>query len=207
MNRLLNHSSGLKVALFGRISGSSALVQSHGVLSRVGSSYRHQQGRTFFHAALSSSGNASILGSSPGLIDYEIDEENDFALRPLHHPHYQQVRWKRKDGHRFHGKLRVPSRKERKKRRRHLAKLDMAENKHGKPGSKAGPRRQAKQEYKDEFMKPYEPPSTEELEGYNMQEAMLDTLIGSTKDVIDTPIPTVRLLDCLGCLLFCCSFS
>ena len=113
------------------------------------------------------------------------------SLRLLEDPFYQQVRWRRKDGHRFFMKPRPPSKKQKRRYQRLKRKQELEAQKHGAPGSKAGEKRQMLRESTKEFLEPLPPSnsSPESLESYNAGDAALESLVGNMKEGIPTPIP------------------
>jgi len=177
MSRLLHHSRSLRSFL--------PLTTLEGGSSRLRWAQQEQH-RSFFQGSWQTGSIGSISPEND-----EKDRANRVASRPLHHPHFQQVRWKRKVGNRFANEVRKPSKKERKEYRRKLAAKLREETKHGDPGSKAGPRRQAIQEIRENMMQdPLDAePTMDEIEGYDMNHALLDSIVGDTKDCIPTPIP------------------
>lgn len=135
-------------------------------------------------------------------IDYEDndkDDGNEFYRNNLHiqsrnvqNPFFQQVRWKRNDGNKASTKERAPTKKQYKAYNRKVQARQQETERHGRPGSKAGPRRewieQTKQDLlaskrrKDENL----PAAPEE---YDMDDALLDDLIGNTKYISSQPTP------------------
>ena len=105
-------------------------------------------------------------------------------------PHaWQQVRWKRKDGHRFYMQQRPPTRKQRKKYHRRQRALRAQENKHNPPGSKKAARLQWQESLEDVPGQTTSDWTPEELASYDHYDALLDDLMGNTKDVHPTPRP------------------
>ena len=104
-------------------------------------------------------------------------------LRPLQQ---QQLRWKRKDGHRYHlQNERPPTQKQRKQhnRRKNLGKQ------HGAPGSKAGPRRESKRRERHDILYPPPPAPAIEDHVYTADDALLDDLMGHTRRSQPHPVP------------------
>lgn len=97
-------------------------------------------------------------------------------------PFFQQVRWKRRDGNKAFSKERPPTKKQRKAYNRKLQALDQAKSKHGRPGSKAGERREFLQAYKEDLLND-EPMDEKELLEYGMEDALLDDLMGNAKEL------------------------
>lgn len=107
-------------------------------------------------------------------------------------PTRYQVRWKgRNDGNKFYGQDRAPTKKQRKKYHRHLQSVQQEKEKHGKPGYKAGPRREWNQMVKDEILNGDDGDTNNPLlsEEYTMGDALLDDTIGNTIAAADTPEP------------------
>ena len=111
------------------------------------------------------------------------------SIPSIHNPFFQQVRWKRKDGNRFHMQGRPPTKKQRKRHNRKLRDLQKEKDKHGKPGSKAGPRREWAESLYQDMVNPVQPATQEELEKYTFDDALLDDLIGNTSAATPTPEP------------------
>ena len=163
--------------------------------------------RSFFQGSLLWN-QGSIALAGPTIITPTTEEEEQQQVNhddlchvvrsSLQGPFYQQVRWKRNVGHRFHMKPRPPTRKQRK--RYNLKKQKLAEEaaKHGEPGSKAGPMREDLQRMSQEAIDEEEFPQLgaggpsggpEQLEQYGSGRALLESLIGNTKDCHPTPLP------------------
>lgn len=111
------------------------------------------------------------------------------------------MRWKRKDGNKWHGKERTPTKKQRKKFHRHLQTIQAEkEDKHGKPGSKAGPRREWNQAAREDLLNNNDDEdddgetlrlqsSSSNDDEYGMGDALLDDLIGNTVQAAADPQP------------------
>eukprot|EP00977_Amphora_coffeiformis_P007371 scaffold1595_cov171-Amphora_coffeaeformis.AAC.12 len=115
-------------------------------------------------------------------------------LRPelsalIDNPFFQQVRWKRKDGARYHGQERPPTKKQRKRYNRQLQQKQQKEEHHGRPGSKAGTRREWADQWKEDVLNPPPDPTLQELEQYTIDDALLDDLVGNTSEAQPTPEP------------------
>jgi hypothetical protein len=108
---------------------------------------------------------------------------------------HQQVRWKRKDGNKWHNgeQQRRPNKKQRKKYHRHLQTIQAEQDKHGKPGQKAGPRREWNQAARDELLNNNDnttvDPRLSNDNSYTMGDALLDDLMGNTVQAAPTPEP------------------
>lgn len=101
-----------------------------------------------------------------------------------------QARWKRKDGNKWHGKERTPTKKQRKKYHRHLQTIQAEKERHGKPGSKAGRRREWSQATKNDLLNDDQDKEDKLLsDEYNMGDALLDDLMGNTVQGQPTPEP------------------
>jgi len=104
---------------------------------------------------------------------------------------HQQVRWKRKDGNRHFTKPRPPTKKQRKHYHRNLQKLQAQHQRHGRPGSKAGERREWTQSLIDDYLQDDDTTRTDpsfSLE-YGVEDALLDDLIGNTQALTSQPTP------------------
>jgi Pentatricopeptide repeat domain len=111
---------------------------------------------------------------------------------------YQQMRWKgRNDGNSYFAQPRKPTKKQRKKYHRLLQKQQVEREKHGKPGSKAGLRRQWEQREKQEFLESGRNATSNSLElaakeedtSYGWDDALLDDVIGNVNKATPTPQP------------------
>jgi Pentatricopeptide repeat domain len=144
------------------------------------------------------------------LLPSSIRQPHPEAIRPFVFPNdttgalhtafsfqYQQMRWKgRNDGNRYFAQPRKPTKKQRKKYHRLLQKQQIERDKHGKPGSKAGLRRQWEQREKQEFLESARNPSAtselaagEENASYGWDDALLDDVIGNVNRATPTPQP------------------
>lgn len=148
----------------------------------------HQQydGRSWSSMAASSSGT-SIMNS---------DSDEDYRLNPhnRHHtvdnPFFLQVRWKRNDGNKASTRQRPPTKKQRKEYGRKMQARHGQQDRHGQPGSKAGPRREWAQETKREMLasrRDLQPVVADDE--YDIDDALLDDLIGNTKHLASQPTP------------------
>lgn len=110
--------------------------------------------------------------------------------RNVQNPFFQQVRWKRNDGNKASMKERPPTRKQLKTYNRKNRAREQEQEHHSRPGSKAGPRReweaQTKQDLLDSRNDDQLPANPEE---YDMDDALLDDLIGNTKYISSQPTP------------------
>ena len=107
----------------------------------------------------------------------------------VNNPFFQQLRWKRKDGNRYHLQERPPTKKQRKRYNRQLKQAHGEVDRHGKPGSKAGVRREWAKQWKQDILNPVPDIPMQELEKYTLDDALLDDLIGNTSEAQPTPEP------------------
>jgi pentatricopeptide repeat protein len=84
---------------------------------------------------------------------------------------------------------RAPTKKQRKRHNRQLKESRHNVDKHGEPGSKAGERREWVKQWKEDMLHPVQELPLEELEKYTIDDALLDDLMGNTKDAQPTPEP------------------
>lgn len=120
----------------------------------------------------------------------------------------QQIRWKgRNDGNRFLTKSRTPTKKARKNYHRNLQKIQSEQDKHGKPGSKAGPRREYQASMEENIREEMEDfnqrnellasgisdvallDDADSSSEYDFSDALLDDLMGNTSEHGCTPTP------------------
>lgn len=129
----------------------------------------------------------SFARITPGLVSSSDLVENSCCRRSTENPLFQQVRWKRKDGHKAFGRERPPTKAQRK---RYNRSLQAKESKHGVPGSKAGIRREWEAERREDIMNPPPDLQLDDME-YGMGDAMLDDLMGNTAYLTaqETPEP------------------
>ncbi|GAX15437.1 hypothetical protein FisN_8Lh262 [Fistulifera solaris] len=116
------------------------------------------------------------------------------AAPPTLHPaifdrwHWQQVRYKRRDGNT--NRERKPSKKQLKKYNRKIQTIQAKQDKHSTPGSKAGPRREFVQALKQSYLESGDKDdSDQDLLDYDFNDALLDDLMGNTKDLSSQPTP------------------
>ncbi|GAX19039.1 hypothetical protein FisN_8Hh262 [Fistulifera solaris] len=110
---------------------------------------------------------------------------------PTLHPsldrwHWQQVRYKRRDGNT--DRERKPSKKQLKKYNRKIQTIQAKQDKHSAPGSKAGPRREFAQALKQSYLESGDD-ADQDLLDYDFNDALLDDLMGNTKDLSSQPTP------------------
>ena len=113
----------------------------------------------------------------------------------LGNPFFQQVRWKRKDGHSKFFKVKpLPKKKLKAKKRKKAALEFKLYGKHGAPGSKAGERRELIAHRKEQLLDRLEPDTEEDLQAldYNMGDALLDSLMGNTPHLARTETPQLE---------------
>lgn len=148
--------------------------------ARVRVALFHHQRRMF----LPSRGLHSLVPSSSLLLD---------PITPwfVDHPRFQQVRWKRRDGNKASSKVRPPTKKQRKAYNRKLQALQERENAHGRPGYKAGERREWIQSVKDDLLDSIDEKDDDDpsLLEYGVEDALLDDLMGNTKELSSQPTP------------------
>jgi pentatricopeptide repeat protein len=134
---------------------------------------------------------SSTEGWSTLATTFDTDNDNDTELyrnnvgvqsRNVQNPFFQQVRWKRNDGNKASMKERPATKKQLKAYNRKNAARQAEKDHHSKPGSKAGPRReweaQQKKDLLDSRRDDQMPVNPDE---YDMDDALLDDLIGNTK--------------------------
>lgn len=169
---LLTRARGFTNARSGRVSSGS-----------VGDSALFHRFHTVSQPSTAATTTKARLRSSPGSASAGTEVT-------LNSPFFQQVRWKRKDGNRYHMQERPPTKKQRKRyNRQHHQTQHHKVERHGTPGSKAGIRREWAQQWKDDILNPPPDVSLKELETYTVDDALLDDLIGNTSDAQPTPEP------------------
>ena len=116
-----------------------------------------------------------------------------FLLHPFQQDtrwHWQQVRYKRRDGDRYADRERNPSKKQLKKYNRKIQAAQTKQDKHSAPGSKAGPRREFAQALKETYLNSNnDENSDQDALDYDFNDALLDDLMGNTKDLSSQPTP------------------
>jgi pentatricopeptide repeat protein len=121
---------------------------------------------------------------------------NNYTANPYIDTFFQQTRWKRRDGHKASlQEGRAPTKKQRKAYNKSLQK-QFGENPHGAPGSRAGPRREYYEALKEEWKEEdnTNDNNNELLEEYEMEDALLDDLMGNTKHLTSQPTPRPKYL-------------
>ena len=102
------------------------------------------------------------------------------------------MRYKRRDGDRYADRERKPSKKQLQKYNRKIQAAQVKQDKHSAPGSKAGPRREFAQALKETYLnsdKNYDENSDQDALDYDFDDALLDDLMGNTKDLSSQPTP------------------
>jgi pentatricopeptide repeat protein len=122
--------------------------------------------------------------------EYHGNHVGGAQSRNVQNPFFQQVRWKRNDGNKASMKERPATKKQMKAYNRKNRARQAEQEQHAKPGSKAGPRReweaQQKQDLLDSRKDDQLPVNPDE---YDMDDALLDDLIGNTKYNSSQPTP------------------
>lgn len=137
---------------------------------------------------LPSRGLHSLVASS-SLLDHPATHSSSLTLSSVD-PRFQQVRWKRRDGNKAFSKVRPPTKKQRKAYNRKLQAQQEREKTHGRPGYKAGERREWIQTVKDDLMNSInEKDEDPSLLEYGVEDALLDDLVGNTKDLSSQSTP------------------
>ena len=131
--------------------------------------------------------------------DEHDDVDDDYHYLPSHssqyhrntqNPFFQQVRWKRRDGHKASTAVRKPTKKQYKEYNRKVRARQHENNRHGSPGSKAGGRREWMEQTKQDLLASrHNDTLPAEQDGYDMDDALLDDLIGNTQFLSSQPTP------------------
>jgi len=109
----------------------------------------------------------------------------------------RQVRWKRRDGNKAFSKVRPPTKKQRKAYNRKMqAKQTRDVDRHGRPNSKASLRREWIETAKGDLLNGDDSSEDDDLSllEYGVEDALLDDLIGNTKELSSQPTPRPRYL-------------
>jgi len=101
----------------------------------------------------------------------------------------QQARWKRKDGSRYAEKTTKTTKKQRKKYHRQLRDIQAEKEKHGKPGSRAGVRREWERQQEQALRNRRLPVDNSIFDQYDRADALLDDLMGNTPQAVPAPEP------------------
>ena len=104
----------------------------------------------------------------------------------------QQLRWKRKDGHRYHLAERKPTKKDRKEYNRRLKRIETKKETHGTPGSRAGIRREWEAMEKERLLQHARDRKSglEELPSeYGKEDLFLDSFMQGAVLSEPTPVP------------------